>query len=53
MSDIEVDSYGFNKNFKYNRSKDYTSKKPLISTRNFIKITTVTHIQQLLIIKNC
>ena len=48
MSDIEVDSYGFNKNFKYNRSKDYTSKKPLISTRNFIILLIVSVILLLL-----
>ena len=38
----QVDSYGFNSNFKYNRSSDYKSKKPLLSTKYFIIIIVVS-----------
>ena len=33
-----VDLYGFNNDYKYNRSEDYKSKKPAISTRNVLLI---------------
>ena len=42
MSNSEqVDSYGFNKNFRYNRNKDYTSKQPFLTTKYFIIILIV------------
>ena len=41
-SDQSVDSYGFNNNFKYNRSSDYKSKKPFLSTKYFIIIIIVS-----------
>ena len=40
--DQSVDSYGFNNNFKYNRSSDYKSKKPFLSTKYFIIIIIVS-----------
>tara|TARA_B100001093_G_C26011432_1_gene669914 strand:- start:28 stop:330 length:303 start_codon:yes stop_codon:yes gene_type:complete len=38
----KVDSYGFDNNFKYNRSSDYKSKKPFLSTKYFIIIIVVS-----------
>ena len=42
LDNESVDFYGFNDNITYNRSLDYTSKKPLISTKKVIIILIIS-----------